>query len=402
MTRSLSSGWALLLIASAILMVTMGARQTIGLFIAPLNTATGIGIVGISLAAAINQFVWGLGQPVFGALADRFGTGRVLALGGLILVAGLALTPFVHSELQLIGTLGVLVAFGSGSGSFSILIGSVMQRIPAERRSFAAGIINAGGSFGQFLFAPLLQVVISGFGWVTAMLTMAGFCLATVPLAWPLRGGGRRVAAAGSATDITLRQQLRLASGDTSYWCLHLGFFTCGFHISFLVTHLPGQVHLCGLAPQVSANALALIGLANMVGSLGAGWLGARRRMKFLLFGIYFARAVAVLLFLAAPKTPLTFYIFALVLGVTWLATVPPTAGLVGKLFGVRYLATLFGLTLLSHQIGGFFGAWLGGLAVARFGDYTWMWYADVALATFAALINLPIREARVLRAATA
>lgn len=154
MTRSLSSGWALLLIASAILMVTMGARQTIGLFIAPLNTATGIGIVGISLAAAINQFVWGLGQPVFGALADRFGTGRVLALGGLILVAGLALTPFVHSELQLIGTLGVLVAFGSGAGSFSILIGSVMQRIPAERRSFAAGIINAGGSFGQFLFAP--------------------------------------------------------------------------------------------------------------------------------------------------------------------------------------------------------------------------------------------------------
>ncbi len=402
MIRASSSGWALLLIASAILMITMGARQTIGLFIAPLNTATGIGIIGISLAAAINQFVWGLGQPVFGALADRFGTGRVLALGGMILVAGMALTPFVHNELQLIGTLGILVAFGSGAGSFSILIGSVMQRIPAERRSFAAGVINAGGSFGQFLFAPLLQVVISSFGWVTAMLTMAGFCLAAVPLAWPLRGGGRKAINASAAPERSLGQQLRIASGDTSYWCLHLGFFTCGFHISFLVTHLPGQVHLCGLAPQVSANALALIGLANMVGSLGAGWLGARRRMKLLLVGIYLARAVAVLLFLAAPKTPLVFYIFAMVLGVTWLATVPPTAGLVGKLFGVRYLATLFGLTLLSHQIGGFFGAWLGGLAVARFGDYTWMWYADAGLALFAALINLPIREARVLRPVTA
>lgn len=401
MSRTSGPFWGLLLVASTVLMITMGARQTLGLFIAPLNAATGIGIVGISLAMAVNQFMWGLGQPVFGALADRFGTGRVMIVGGLMLTAGLALTPFVHSELQLIGTLGGLLAFGSGAGSFSILIGSVMQRIPAERRSFAAGLINAGGSFGQFLFAPLLQLVISGFGWVVAMLSMAAMCLVTIPLAWPLRGGGRKGTTAAQS-DMSLGQQLRIASKDTSYWCLHLGFFTCGFHISFLVTHLPGQVHLCGLPAQISANALALIGLANMAGSLGAGWLGARQRMKFLLFGIYFTRAVAVLLFLAAPKTPLTFYVFAMVLGVTWLATVPPTAGLVGKLFGVRYLGTLFGLTLLSHQIGGFFGAWLGGLAVARFGDYTWMWYADAGLALCAALINLPIREARVLRPAVA
>ncbi|HLB96604.1 MAG TPA: MFS transporter, partial [Acetobacteraceae bacterium] len=196
--------------------------------------------------------------------------------------------------------------------------------------------------------------------------------------------------------------QLRLAWRDTSYWCLHLGFFTCGFHVAFLVTHLPGQVHLCGLDPLVSANSLALIGLANIIGSLTVGWLGTRRRMKSLLFGLYFSRAVAVPVFMAAPKTMLTFYVFALVLGLTWLATVPPTVGLVGKLFGVRYLATLFGLTLLSHQIGGFFGAWLGGLAVARFGDYTWMWYADAGLALCAALVNLPIREARVLRAVAA
>ena len=402
MSRPARGTWMLLLVASAILMVTMGARQTIGLFIAPLNSATGLGIVAISLAAAIGQFSWGLAQPIFGALADRFGPGRVVALGGLVLAAGIALTPFVRTEFQLIVTLGVLTAIGAGAGSFSILIGAVLQRLPAERRSFAAGLINAGGSFGQFVFAPLLQVIIIGFGWVTALLTMAAFCLATVPLAWPLRGRGGPLTAAGPGEALTLGAQLRVASRDTSYWCLHLGFFTCGFHVAFLVTHLPGQVQLCGLNPLVSANSLALIGLANVVGSLGIGWLGGRQRMKLLLFGVYFTRAVAVLAFMAAPKTALTFYVFAVVLGLTWLSTVPPTAGLVGKLFGVRYLATLFGLTLFSHQIGGFFGAWLGGLAVARFGDYTWMWYADAGLALLAALINLPIREAPVLRAVRA
>jgi MFS family permease len=402
MRRPAQGCWLLTLVAAAMLMITMGSRQTIGLFIAPLNAATGLGIVAISLAAAISQFTWGLAQPVFGALADRFGPGRVLVFGGLLLAGGLALTPFVHTELQLILVLGVMTAFGAGAGSFSILIGAVLQRLPAERRSFAAGLVNAGGSFGQFVFAPLLQVIITGFGWVTALLTMAAFCLATVPLAWPLRGRGGVRTAAGPGEAGSLGAQLRLAWRDTSYWCLHLGFFTCGFHVAFLVTHLPGQVHLCGLDPLVSANSLALIGLANIVGSLTVGWLGTRRRMKFLLFGLYFSRAVAVLVFMAAPKTVLTFYAFALVLGLTWLATVPPTAGLVGKLFGVRYLATLFGLTLLSHQIGGFFGAWLGRLAVARFGDYTWMWYADAGLALFAALVNLPIREARVLRAVPA
>ncbi len=399
MNRPARATGMLLLIASAILMITMGSRQTIGLFIAPLNAATGLGIVAISLAAAIGQFTWGLAQPIFGALADRFGPGRVLVVGGLMLAAGIALTPFVHTEFELILVLGVLTATGAGAGSFSILIGAVLQRLPAERRSFGAGLINAGGSFGQFVFAPLLQVLIIGFGWVTALLTMAAFCLATIPLAWPLRGRGEARTAAAHGEALTLGDQLRVAARNTSYWCLHLGFFTCGFHVAFLVTHLPGQVQLCGLNPLVSANSLALIGLSNVVGSLTVGWLGGRRRMKLLLFSVYFTRAVAVLGFMAAPKTPLTFYVFAIVLGLTWLSTVPPTAGLVGKLFGVRYLATLFGLTLLSHQIGGFFGAWLGGIAVARFGDYNWMWYADAGLALFAALINLPIREARVLRA---
>jgi MFS family permease len=388
------------LAAAAILLITTGGRQTMGLFIAPLDQTTGLGIVSISLAIAIGQFTWGFAQPIFGALADRFGPGRVIVFGGLMLALGMALIPFVHSEWALIAVLGIISACGAGAGSFGILIGSVMQRLPAEWRSSAAGFINAGGSLGQFVFAPAVQAVISGFGWMTAMFAVAAASLLTLPLAWPLR---RRepvntAGAADTATATTLREQLRVAAAEPSYWLLHLGFFTCGFHVAFLVTHLPGEVRLCGLAPTISANSLAIIGLANVAGSLGAGWLGSRYRMKHLLFWIYLTRAIAVLLYLMAPKTALTFYVFAAVLGVSWLATVPPTAGLVGKLFGVRYLATLFGLTLLSHQLGGFYGAWLGGLAVANFGDYGWMWYADALLATMAALSNLPIREARVVR----
>src|SRR6266849_2832564 len=393
--------WSLPIVAALILLITMGGRQTVGLFIAPLDDATGLGIVSISLAIAIGQFTWGMAQPVFGALADRFGQGKVIAIGGVLLAAGLALTPFVRSEWALIATLGIVSAFGAGAGSLSILIGAVSQRLAPERRSFAAGFVNAGGSLGQFVFAPLVQMAIVGFGWVNAMLMLAVAMLTTLPLALPLRRREPATARApAAAPDIGLWRQLGIAARDPSYWWLNLGFFTCGFHVAFLVTHLPGEVRLCGLPASVSATSLAIIGLANIVGSLGSGWLGNHYRMKHLLFWLYLSRAVAVLLYLMAPKTALTFYVFAGVLGVSWLSTVPPTAGLVGKLFGVQYLSTLFGLILLSHQLGGFYGAWLGGLAISHFGDYGWMWYADALLATVAAVSNLPIREARVARAA--
>jgi MFS family permease len=408
-TLSPRAAWTLILVASAIMMITMGARLTSGLFLSPLNTATGLGVASISFVMAVAQLMWGAAQPVFGAVADKYGPGRVIALGGLMLATGTALTPFVDSQWALLLTMGFLSAAGAGAGSFSILIGATAQRLPAERRAFASGFINAGGSFGQFVFAPLMGAIIAGAGWIWAMLTMAAATLLTIPLAWPLRGRkavpapAPAAAAPGAsvpaAPAISLGQQLRQAMRDRSYICLHLGFFTCGFHIAFLVTHLPGEVALCGLPNSVSATALALIGLFNIAGSLGAGMLASRYRMKSLLFWIYASRAVMVGLFLLAPKTEWTFYLFAAALGATWLATVPPTAGLVGKLFGVRYLATLFGMTLLSHQIGGFFGAWLGGLAVVHTGDYSWMWYADMALALAAALVNLPIREAAVVRA---
>lgn len=401
------AAWTLILVASAVMMITTGTRLTSGLFLSPLNTATGLGVATISFVMAVAQLMWGVAQPVFGAVADKYGPGRVIALGGVMLAVGTAATPFVGSEWALLLTMGFLSAAGAGAGSFSILIGATAQRLPPERRAFASGFINAGGSFGQFALAPLMGAIIAGAGWIVAMLTLAATTLLTIPLAWPLRRKRAAVApaltaaapAAPAVPPVALGQQLRQALRDRSYLCLHAGFFTCGFHIAFLVTHLPGEVAMCGLPTTVSATALALIGLFNIAGSLSAGMLASRYRMKSLLFWIYASRVVIVALYLLAPKTAWTFYIFAGALGFTWLATVPPTAGLVGKLFGVRYLATLFGMTLLSHQIGGFFGAWLGGLAVVHTGDYSWMWYADMVLAAAAALINLPIREAHVVRA---
>jgi MFS family permease len=398
------AAWLLILAASAILMITMGARLTTGLFLSPINTSTGLGVASISFAMAVGQFMWGASQPLFGAVADKYGSARVIVLGALLLALGMAATPFVSSQWGLMLTMGVLSAAGAGAGSFSILIGATAQRLPAARRPFASGFINAGGSFGQFVFAPLMQAMIASAGWVAAMLTMAATTLLTIPLAWGMRGknpAAATVAAAGATgvnTGITLSSQLRQALRDPSYLCLHAGFFTCGFHIAFLVTHLPGEVALCNLPAGVSGTALGLIGLFNIGGSLAAGALATRYRMKSLLALMYASRAVIIALYLLAPKTALTFYIFAAALGATWLATVPPTAGLVGKLFGMRYLSTLFGLTLLSHQVGGFFGAWLGGLSFVHFGDFRWMWYADIALAIGAALVNLPIREQAVVR----
>lgn len=391
--------WGLLATASAVLMLTMGVRQTTGLFVDPIHRDTGIGIAAISFALAVGQFVWGAVQPLFGALADQRGPLPVLAGGGVLLAIGLGVTPWIASPWGLVFGLGLLAAAGAGAGSFSVLIGATAHRLPAPRRSFAAGLINAGGSLGQFAFAPLVQWMIGAAGWAMAMTALAMLSLLTLPLAWPLRA---RPPAHDpqAAPDAGLRAQLRVAMRDRSYWCLHLGFFTCGVHIAFLVTHLPGEVALCGLPASVSAASIALIGLFNVAGSLVAGKLGERFRMKWLLFAMYASRAVLIALYLMAPPTPWTFYLFAAALGFTWLATVPPTAGLIGKLFGPRYLGTLFGLTLLSHQIGGFFGAWLGGVALEHFGDYTWMWYADMALAAAAALVNLPIRERPVQRLA--
>lgn len=401
-----SSYWTITLVAAGILMVTMGVRQSMGLFVSPLNTTTGLGIASISLALAIGQFTWGAVQPITGAIADKYGPGRVLAAGLILLAFGSALTPYMTSEWGMIFSLGLLSAMGSGASSFSVLLGAAAQRVPAEKRGMASGIINAGGSFGQFVFAPLIQRLILTLGWMGAMWSMAIITLAALPMAFALRKKNP-VAASPTAAPVadlkanpiaeqSLRSALRQAMADPSYLLLHAGFFTCGFHIAFLVTHLPGEIQLCGLPAQVAGWSLAIIGLANIVGSLAAGWGTQRYRSKYILFWMYASRSLLIVAYLLAPKTELTFYLFAAGLGLTWLATVPPTASVVGKLFGTRYMGMLFGLTLLSHQIGGFFGAWLGGIAITRQGNYDWMWYADVVLAAAAALCNLPIKEAPV------
>jgi MFS family permease len=321
-TMSPRAAWLLILSASAILMITMAARLTTGLFLSPINTSTGLGVASISLAMAVGQFMWGASQPIFGAVADKWGPARVIVVGAIMLAAGLAATPFVSSQWGLMLTLGVLSAAGAGAGSFSILIGATAQRLPAERRPFAAGFVNAGGSFGQFVFSPLVQFIIQAGGWVTAMFSLAATTLLTIPLAFFMRGQKPAAhAAAAAPDDFTLGRQIRTAMRDRSYLCLHAGFFTCGFHIAFLVTHLPGEVALCGLPAGVSAKALGLIGLFNIAGSLVVGALGQRYRMKWLLAAIYGGRAVMIGLYLLAPKTALTFYVFAAALGFSWSAS---------------------------------------------------------------------------------
>jgi MFS family permease len=387
--------WPLVLCAAGLLLVTMGGRQSLGLFVAPIQQSTGMGIVGISFAMAINQLVWGAVQPVFGAIADQYGSKRVILIGTLLACAGYSLTPLAHSQAALMLTLGVLAAIGTGAASFSILIGATAGQIPPQRQAFASGVINAGSSLGQAIYAPMVNLLIATAGWSSTLYVLSAVSLLSLGLL-PGLGARQLVATAQNLAGITLGQQLRIALREPSYWMLHAGLFTCGLHIGFLVTHLPGEVALCGLPAAVSGRALALIGLFNIAGSLIAGVLGSRYRMKYVLGAMYASRVVIIALYLMAPRTSLTFYLFAAALGFSWLATVPPSVGLIGKLFGTRYLGTLFGLTLLSHQLGGFFGAWLGGVTISRFGDFGWMWYADMAFAAGAAILCLPIREARV------
>ncbi len=381
------------LAAALIFAITLGTRQSLALFISPLNSATGLGIVAISFAFAIAQLVWGLVQPFAGALADRYGTGRVLAGGALLVALGTALTPLAHTSALLVLAIGVLAATGAGAAGPSVLMAAVSRRIAPDKRGMATGLVNAGGSFGQFTIAPLAGALLAGIGWVGALETLALVTLLVLPAALWLRtppaAPGERHVIEGTQ----LRAAIRVALRDPSYLLLCAGFFVCGFHVAFIATHLPGVVGSCGLPPQVAAWSLAVIGLFNIGGSFASGWAIGRWRMKSLLSLIYAARGLTIVAFLLAPKTATTFLVFSAAIGFTYLSTVPPTAGLVAKFYGPSVMATLFGLVMLSHQVGGFLGAWLGGKAYAATSSYNWMWYADIALAAFATLVHLPIRE---------
>jgi predicted MFS family arabinose efflux permease len=311
---------------------------------------------------------------------------------------GFTVAPLLLSDFGLIISLGILIAMGSGASSFSVLMGVTAQRLAPEARATASGVINAGSSFGQFIFAPITQTLINALGWVNALFTMAALTLTALPLVKSVTGQVNAVTHTHTA-DAGLWASVKTALHNPNYWLLNAGFFTCGFHVAFLVTHLPGEVNLCGLPASVASWSLGLIGLSNIFGSLLAGWCVSRYRSKYILAIMYASRALLIVWYLMMPRVEWTYYAFAIGLGLTWLATVPPTAALVGKLFGVRYMATLFGILVFSHQVGGFFGAYLGGKALTAFGDFTWMWYADMGLAIMAALVNLPIQEAPITKA---
>ena len=391
------SMWVVLLAAAGTFALTMGTRQTMGLFLADVNKSTGLGIADISLAFAFGQLWWGLTQPFAGAFADRVGAGRVLFIGVCLVALGTILTPFMTSTIGLIFAIGVLAAGGAGMAGPSVLMAATTRLLPPERRGMATGIVNAGGSFGQFVLAPVAVGLTALLGWMGSMQMLGLIVLLALPAAWVLKGNSNALAATTgtpTAPRLSAGAAIKNALNDRSYLLLGAGFFVCGFHVAFLGTHLPNVVAMCGLPPSISAWSLGLLGLFNIFGSLGMGWAVGRWRMKSLLSLVYAARAVAVMIFLASPKTATVMLIFAAVMGLTFLSTVPPTAGLVAKFFGPANMATLFGIVMLSHQVGGFLGAWLGGKVFTMTGSYDTIWIIDIVLAIGAALIHMPIKEA--------
>ena len=391
--------WLVLLAAAGTFALTMGTRQTMGLFLSPLNTSTGLGLASISLAFAFGQIFWGVTQPFAGAYADRVGAGRVLLLGISLVALGTFLTPLMTSTWGLILAIGVMAAGGAGIAGPAVLMAACTRMIPPEKQGMAVGIVNAGGSFGQFLMAPIAGALILGIGWANAMQVLALFVLLALPAAWMFRGNAQHASGAARPMQrLGARAAIGQAMQNRSYLLLAGGFFVCGFHVAFLGTHLPGVVAACGLPTQWGAWSLAMLGLFNIIGSVTMGWATGRWRMKSLLSLVYAARALAVTVFLFAPKTGTVMLVFAAVMGLTFLSTVPPTAGLVTKFFGIGNLATLFGLVMLVHQVGGFLGAYLGGKVFEATGSFDLIWYLDIALAVGAALIHLPIKEAPVMR----
>ncbi|MBS0660967.1 MAG: MFS transporter [Verrucomicrobia bacterium] len=389
-----------LVAGSLILTISVGLRQSFGLFVGPMSVDLGLTAGAVGFAVAMQQLVWGASQPFAGMLADRFGLRLVLVAGGLLYAAGLAVLAGSNGAGSLRLGFGVLIGLGLSGGGFSIIFSAVAREVPTAWRSTASGIAGAGGSVGQFIFAPTGQFFIETWGWPTALAIYAAIALLTVPLGLVLAPASHPVHAGGPA-DVSLGDSIRTALRTPSYQLLNAGFFVCGFHIAFVATYLPGSAVACGLPSVVGAQALGIIGLANILGSTTAGILGARYPLKYLLSSIYFIRSAAIAAFLLLPKSRPLFLVFAAVLGFTWLGTVPLTSGVVATLFGPRFLASLFGLVFFSHQVGAFFGAWLGGFFFDRTGSYDAVWLLGLSLSFVAGLLHLPIRERPVAVAAT-
>ena len=353
------------------------------------------------MSFAIQNLLWGIGQPFAGAIADRFGARPVLMAGGLLYAAGLALMPFSNAPLSMHGSAGVLIGFALSGASFSIVIGAFSKLLPENWRLMGFGFATAAGSFGQFLFTPLAATLIQGVGWQETLWIFSALMLLVLPLSLALSTPANADAAAPGA-DQTARQALSEAFATPSYWLLVIGFFTCGFHLAFITAHLPPFLLDKGISPQVGGWALALIGLFNIAGSLSSGALSGRMPKRHILAAIYFARAALIAFFVFTPVTTTSALIFGGAIGFLWLSTIPPTSGLVATMFGTRHMTMLYGVAFLSHQIGSFIGVWLGGELYEAYGNYDLIWRIAIALSIMSAVVNLPIRERRVERAATA
>ncbi len=378
-------------------LLTFGPRSSIGLFQLPMTSEFGWGRDVFSFAIAIQNLLWGVGQPFAGALADRFGTIKMIVLGALLYAGGLVLMAFGSTQGMITMGAGVMIGLGLSGASFNLILGAFGKLLPDKWRGLAFGAGTAAGSFGQFLFPPIGATLIDSIGWHETALVFAVTLLAVLPLSIPLSTRGLSKSNTTGAGQ-SIRQALSEAFQHRSYVLLVLGFFTCGFQLAFITAHMPAYLKDIGMPAWVGGWTLATIGLANAVGSLTSGWLSGRMSKRYILSIIYFGRSLAVIAFILIPASPMTAMIFGLVMGLFWLSTVPPTSSLVAVMFGTRYLAMLYGFAFFSHQVGGFLGVWLGGILYESTGSYQIVWWLSIALGVASAVINLPIKETAVVR----
>jgi MFS family permease len=391
----------LLICGAAIVTLSMGIRHGFGLWLQPVTQAREWSRESFAFAIAIQNLVWGLAGIFAGMAADRFGAFRVILVGAGAYALGLVGMANATTPLMFMLFSGVLIGIAQAGTTYAVIYGVIGRNVSAERRSWAMGVAAAAGSFGQFLMVPTEGFLISHYGWQQALVMLGMASLLIIPLAWGLREPGF-VGAGTSKRDQTILQALKEAFKYPSFQLLMAGYFVCGFQVVFIGVHMPSYLKDKGLSPQVASYALALIGLFNVFGTYAAGALGQHMQKKNILAFIYFARAIAISLFLLAPLTPMSVYVFSAVMGLLWLSTVPPTNATVAQIFGVAHLSMLGGFVFFSHQIGSFMGVWLGGFLYDRTGSYDVVWYIAIALGIFAALINLPVKEAAINRNSTA
>lgn len=385
-----------ILAGSLIVSAAMGIRQTFGLFLGPFSLDHGLPVTVIAFAIAIHNLVWGVAQPFAGAATDRFGAAPVVAAGAVLFALGLVVAALSTSGPMLVLGLGVLVGIGVSCTSFGVVLSAVGRAASPARRSMAMGLASAGGSLGQVVLVPLTQWISDQSGMASALIVLAGCILAAAPLGLVLDRTQRRSPPPPEPTVLPLRAALGQALRHRGFVLLTLGFFTCGFQLAFIATHLPAYLTLCQMPAALGATALALIGLFNMIGSWGCGWLGGRFPPQRILGWLYLLRGGAIALFFLAPKTELSVVLFAAAMGLMWLGTVPLTSGVVARVFGMRHLGTLFGVAFLSHQVGSFLGSWLGGWAFDATGSYALVWIATAIAGLVAALLHFPIDDAPV------